>query len=296
MDWSLLGCGAGGHATFAPDEPALRERLSTTTRDGEAWRCLRCGTFVPGPPAATGPVAAAPRVRRGKELRSAFILRVFAVERFLRAILFAGLAIGAWRFSVSRLSVEETYDRELPAVRTLLRQLGYNVDHSKLLGLIQHAFTLDSRTLALLAIGAAAYAVMEVIEGTGLWLLKRWGEYFAMVATSVFLPYEIYDLVAKVTVLRLAAFLVNLALVGYLVLAKRLFGARGGKKAYEAALRSESILDAELSAVAAEQDRAAASHPGAAGEPGDTAPGPADGSAPASPRAPANNSAPPARG
>jgi uncharacterized membrane protein (DUF2068 family) len=253
MDWSLLGCGAGGHSTFAPDEPALRERLSTTTSDGEAWRCLRCGTFVAGPPAATGPAAAAPRVRRGRELRSAFILRVFAVERFLRAILFAGLAIGVWRYSVSRLSVQETYERELPAVRMLLGQLGYDVNHSKLLGLIQHAFTLDPRTLTLLWIGAAGYAVIEVIEGTGLWLLKRWGEYFAMVATSIFLPYEIYDLYAKVTVLRVLALLVNLALVAYLVLAKRLFGARGGKKAYEAALRSESILDAEIAAAAAGQ-------------------------------------------
>jgi uncharacterized membrane protein (DUF2068 family) len=255
MDWSLLGCGAGGHVTFAPDEPALRERFSMTTREGTAWRCLRCETFVIGPPTVSGPATAAPRVRRDKELRSAFILRIFAVERFLRGILFAALAVGVWRFSVSRLTVEDAYKRELPAVRTLLRQLGFNVQHSHLLGLINKAFTLNSRTLALLAILAAGYAVLEFVEGTGLWLLKRWGEYFAAVATSVFIPYEIYDLTAKVTVLRVLAFLVNVALVVYLVLAKRLFGARGGKKAYEAMLRSESILDSEIAALAAE-------HPG----------------------------------
>ena len=283
MDWSLLGCGAGGHVTFAPDEPALRERFTVTAPGGAAWRCLRCGTFVIGPPAATGPAAAAPRVRRGKELRSALILRVFAVERFLRALLFAGLAIGVWRFSVSRLTIEEAYERELPVVRTLLRQLGYNVHHSKLLGLINSAFTLNPGILTWLAIGAAGYAVIEVIEGTGLWLLKRWGEYFAVVATSVFLPYEIYDLTAKVTPLRLVAFLINLALVVYLVLAKRLFGARGGKKAYEAQLRSESILDAEIAALETQQptvpapanaepsDEAASAAPDAAPPPHDAA-------------------------
>jgi len=257
MDWSLLGCGAGGHITFAPDDPALRERLSTTVREGAAWRCLRCGTFVLGPPTVTGPVTAVPRVRRDKELRSALILRIFAVERFLRALLFAGLAIGVWRFSVSKLSVEQAYDRELPAVRNLLRQLGFNVNHNKLLGLIQHAFTLNSRTLVLLALGATAYAVLEVVEGIGLWMLKRWGEYFAMVVTSIFLPYEIYDLTAKVTVLRVLAFLVNLALVVYLVVTKRLFGVRGGKKAYEAMLRSESILEKEINALEAERSAAA---------------------------------------
>jgi len=254
MDWSLLGCGASGHVTFAPDEPALRERLSTTAREGPAWRCLRCGTFVIGEPTASGPAASAPRVRRADQVRSALILRIFAVERFLRALIVAALAIAVWRFSVSRLSLEQAYDQALPPLKTVLRDLGFSVEHSKLLGLIHEAFTANSRTLGFIAIGLGAYAVIEIIEGVGLWLLKRWGEYFAMIATSLGLPYEIYDLMNKVTVLRLVAFVINLGLVLYLVLTKRLFGVRGGKKAYEARLRSESILDAELAALAAEQE------------------------------------------
>ena len=269
MDWSLLGCGASGHVTFAPDEPGLRERLGVSTREGTAWRCLRCGTFVIGEPTASGPVSAVPRVRRDKELRSALILRVFAVERFLRAIIFAGLAIAVWRFAASRMSIEQAYDNALPELRAFLRQLGFNVNHSKLLGLIQHAFTLNSRTLTWLALAAAAYAVIEIIEAVGLWLLKRWGEYFAMIATSVGIPYEIYDLTAKVTVLRLAAFVINVALVVYLVVTKRLFGVRGGKKAYEARLRSASILLAEIDALAA-----APAPPAAPGPPGGEAAGP----------------------
>ncbi len=250
MDWSLLGCGANGHVTFAPDQPELRERLSTSTRDGAAWRCLRCGTFVIGEPTTSGPVSAAPRVRRGKELRSALILRLFAIERFVRAIVFGLLAYGIWRFKSSQLTIDQAFNRELPALRELLRQLGFNVNHSKLLGLIQHALTLNPGTLTWLALAAAGYAVIEIIEAVGLWLLKRWGEYFAMVATSVGIPYEIYDLTTKVTVLRVGAFVINVALVVYLVVTKRLFGVRGGKKAYEARLRSESILQAEIDALA----------------------------------------------
>jgi hypothetical protein len=104
--------------------------------------------------------------------------------------------------------------------------------------------------------------VIEIVEAVGLWLLKRWGEYFAMVATSIGIPYEIYDLSTKVTVLRVGAFIINVALVVYLVVTKRLFGVRGGKKAYEARLRSESILQAEIDALAAAP---AASGPLAAG-------------------------------
>ena len=253
MDWSLLGCGASGHVTFAPDEPALRDRLNITTCEVPAWRCLRCGTFVIGEPLATGPAAEAPQVRRAEQVRSALILRIFAVERFLRALIFAALAIAVWRFSVSRLSFEQAYDQALPPLKALLRDFGFSVQHSKLLGLLHKAFTADPRTLGYIALGLGAYAVIEVVEGIGLWLVKRWGEYFAMIVTSLGLPYEIYGLTDKVTVLRVVAFVINLALVLYLVLTKRLFGVRGGKKAYEAKLRSESILDAEMAALAAEQ-------------------------------------------
>jgi uncharacterized membrane protein (DUF2068 family) len=270
MDWSLLSCGRGGHVTYAPDEPDLRGRLSTVTPAGTAWRCLRCGTFVPGEPDGSGPVAAAPAVRRGREVRSALILRLFAIERYLRAVVFGGAAFGVWRLKYSRTSLQQAFNHDLPAVRALYKDLGFNFQNSKLIGLIQHALTLNSRTLGYLAIGLAAYAVIEFIEATGLWLVKRWGEYFALVATAVFLPYEIYELVDKVTVLRAGAFAVNLALVVYLVLTKRMLGVRGGKAAYEERLREASIIDAELEALAAAAPGSPAPQPPGA-EPGEPA-------------------------
>jgi uncharacterized membrane protein (DUF2068 family) len=251
MDWSLLGCGRSGHVTFAPDEPELREQLSADTAAGTAWRCLRCADFIPGAPGGHGPASSAPSVRRGKEVRSELILRIFAIERFVRALAFLGLAYGLWRFRSARQSISASFNRDLPILRELFSQLGYQIDHSKLVGLVQHALTLSTRSITLLAAGLAAYALVEAIEGTGLWLARRWGEYFAMVATAVGLPLEIYDLTRKVTVTTLIFFAINLALVLYLVLTKRLFGARGGKHAYEARLRSESVLEAAAEAAAA---------------------------------------------
>lgn len=260
VDWSTLACGQGGHMTFAPDEPELAAQMRATLSDGPAWQCLRCGSFVAGEPALSGPAATAPIVARGREVRSRLILRLFAVERFLRAIVIAAAAVGLWQFRHSQSSIEKSFDRELPAVRGLFRQLGYNINNSKLVGLLHHALTLSSKTLTLLAIGLALYAIIELVEGTGLWLSRRWGEYFAMVATSLGLPLEIYDLTRNVTVLALVVFGVNLALVLYLVITKRLFGVRGGKAAYDARLRSESVLEAAEKA-AASRRRPAPSRP-----------------------------------
>jgi len=275
MDWSLLGCGRSGHVTFAPDEPGLRIQLRGDTAAGEAWQCLRCAAFVPGAPDGHGPASSAPTVRRGKEVRSALILRIFAIERFLRALAFFGLAYGLWRFRTARSSISAAFNRELPVLRELFSQLGYQIDHSKLVGLVQHALTLSSRSITLLAAGLTVYALVEVVEGTGLWLARRWGEYFAMVATSVGLPLEIYDLTKKVTVTTLIFFAINLALVLYLILTKRLFGVRGGKHAYDARLRSESVLEAaaEAAEAAAAAAAAAATPEAPAATPAGTTPG-----------------------
>jgi uncharacterized membrane protein (DUF2068 family) len=271
VDWSLFVCARKGHLTYAPDEPELRERLMAPTAGGTAWRCLRCGTFVTDGQHSSGPAAAAPLVLRGKEIRSQLILRVFAVERFLRFLIFGVAAYGVWRFRYDQASLERAYNNDLPDIRALYRDLGFNVNNSRLLGLIHESLTLTPRTLTYLAIGLAAYALIELVESVGLWLGQRWGEYFAMVATSVFLPYEIYELAGKITWLRVTAFAINLLLVIYLVWTRRLFGIRGGKAAYDARLRSESVIEAEEAALAAKQPVAAEQAGGAAEQAGGAA-------------------------
>jgi uncharacterized membrane protein (DUF2068 family) len=251
MNWNLFGCARRGHLSYEPDEPELRARLVAQTAGGPAWRCLRCGAFVTDGSHSRGPAAAAPLLRRGKELRSELLLRVFAVERVLRFLVLGTAAYGVWRFRYDKAGIQRAFNNDLPAIRTLYGDLGFNVSHSKLLGFIQNAFTLNSRTLLYLAIGLAVYAIIELVEAVGLWLGQRWGEYFAAAATSLFLPYEIYDLSVKLTWLRVGALAVNLLLVIYLIWNKRLFGARGGKKAYDAQLRGESVIEVEQAALAA---------------------------------------------
>ena len=288
MDWSLYGCARKGHLTYAPDEPELRDRLMAQTAGGTAWRCLRCGAFVTDGQHGSGPAAVAPLVRRGKELRGELILRVFAVERFLRFLVIGVAAYGVWRFKYDRAGLLRMYDNALPAIRTLYQDLGFDVNHSRLLRLINESFAFNSRWLTLIAIGLAVYALIELVEGIGLWLGQRWGEYFAMVATSIFLPWEVWELArGHITWLKVAALVINLLLVIYLAWTKRLFGIRGGKTAYEAGLRSESVIEVEQAALAA----ASPGQPGH-GKPASTAGQPEP---PGTVPAPAPSATPPAR-
>ncbi|MDL4775688.1 DUF2127 domain-containing protein [Actinomadura xylanilytica] len=245
MDWSLLTCARKGHITYAPDEPPLRRHLHVQTPVGEAWRCLRCGTYVHGEPHETGPAERAPLVKRGKELRDAFIMRFFAFERAVRGLIILLAAYGVWRFAASRGSIERIFEKEIPLLRPIAGQAGWDLDHSKIVESVQHVFDLRPATLRWLALALAVYALVELIEAVGLWLLKRWGEYFAVVATSFGLPVEIYELSERITAVRIGALIINVGLILYIVLTKRLFGVRGGRAAHEAHLRSGSLLEIE---------------------------------------------------
>jgi uncharacterized membrane protein (DUF2068 family) len=246
--WELRSCGRHGHVTWRPNETELAERLHVDTVDGEAWRCLRCGTFVVGEPHGSGPAEDAPLVLRGKALRDAFILRLLAAERFIRGVLLVALAYGIYKFNGAQDSLERVFRDYLPTLRPLADKLGIDLESTGPVKLIQKALTADHSTLELVAIGVLAYGALELLEGVGLWLMKRWGEYVAVVGTAIFIPLEVYELVEKVTWLRVAAFAFNVFAVVYIVWTKRLFGFRGGRAAFEAERHSESLLEVERAA------------------------------------------------
>jgi uncharacterized membrane protein (DUF2068 family) len=247
-DWELRSCGRHGHVTWRPNEEDLAARLHVQTVDGEAWRCLRCATFVVGPPHGAGPAEDAPLVLRGKALRDAFILRLLAAERFIRGVLLVALAYGVYKFDGAQNSLERVFQDYLPTLRPLADKLGIDLQNTGPVKLIQKALAADHSTLRLVAIGVLAYGALELLEGIGLWLMKRWGEYVAMVGTLVFIPLEVYELVERVTWLRVAAFVFNLFAVVYLLWSKRLFGFRGGREAFEAERHSQSLLEVEQAA------------------------------------------------
>ena len=248
MDWNLRSCARKGHITYRPTEERYAQKLELDTPHGESWRCLRCGDYVIGAPLGTGPAEDAPLVLRGPALRDAFVLRFLAVERFIRGMLFLLLGYAVQRFSSSQASLKKLFEQDLPAAKPLADKLGIDLDGNFLVRHLRDALNLKPGTLTLITIFLLGYGVIQLTEGVGLWMLKRWGEYVAVVATSAFLPLEIYELTEKITVLRIGALTLNTAAVLYLLYSKRLFGLRGGHAAFEAERHAEAILEVETSA------------------------------------------------
>ncbi|MFE2374141.1 DUF2127 domain-containing protein [Streptomyces sp. NPDC059398] len=251
IDWNRRTCARRGHVTYAPREPELAARLRADTGFGEAWRCLRCGDFALGDPHGSGPARDAPLVPRGKVLRDLFILRFLAVERAVRGVFIVLVAVAVWKFSNSKDAVRRLFDENLDVLRPVFRHFHYDLDHSPVVGTIQKTFGYKHSTLVLVAALLVVYALIEIVEGVGLWRAKRWAEYLTVVATAVFLPLEVYELTEKVSWLKIATLTVNILAVLYILLGKRLFGLRGGHTAFEAERQSASLLEVETTAGAA---------------------------------------------
>jgi uncharacterized membrane protein (DUF2068 family) len=198
-----------------------------------------------GPARNSGPANTAPEIPRGRFLRDRTLMRLLAVERAFRAVIFLLVAVGVLEVSGSRERLQQALEKDIPLLKPLADQIGWDPENSKLVHQIAHAFALSSSTLQWIAIGLAGYALIELIEAVGLWLMQRWGEYFAVVATSVFLPLEIYELTEKITFLRIFALLVNIVAVVWLLWSKRLFGLNGGGEAYRQEHEAESLLSVE---------------------------------------------------
>jgi uncharacterized membrane protein (DUF2068 family) len=82
---------------------------------------------------------------------------------------------------------------------------------------VERFTNLDARRLRDLSFGTFFYAGMLLTEGFGLAMRQRWAEYLTIIATSAFIPLELYELVRHVTVLKFLLLVINLAVVAYLV-------------------------------------------------------------------------------
>ena len=76
--------------------------------------------------------------------------------------------------------------------------------------------TNDSRLRSLAAL-AFLYAIVRLIEAYGLWHMRVWAEWFAIIAGSLFLPVEVYEILRRPTWMRAAVLATNLLIVAYLV-------------------------------------------------------------------------------
>jgi uncharacterized membrane protein (DUF2068 family) len=239
LSYKLLACGWHGHVLVGTDAAAVRPADDLVVREyaGLRWyRCLRCDAWTPRPPPAS-PARPFPPGRdqitvplRGRPLRDRYVLRPIALDRVVHCVVLAVLAAAVFAFAANQSLLHQDFVR---VVTDLQAGVGgpANTARGGIEGELTRLFAIRTRHLDLAGAVLGGYAVLEGVEAVGLWRARRWAEYLTFAATALLVPLEIYEISHKPTALKVLTLAVNLAIAGYLVLAKRLFGLRGGRRA-----------------------------------------------------------------
>jgi uncharacterized membrane protein (DUF2068 family) len=136
------------------------------------------------------------------------VLLAIALFKYFKSAFLLAIAVGALR-----LLHHEFSQRTVDWVRRVVAEPQHHVLHQ----LLSRVLNIDDRYLRAISAASFLYAILLAIEGTGLWLERRWGEYFTIVITGSFIPMELFELARRPGILRFAITAVNVAAVVYLV-------------------------------------------------------------------------------
>ena len=238
--YELLVCGIAGHELVGTDAAELRPQdavVALPGPEGLRWhRCLRCDSWV-ALPRPRDPSREVPPDRdevilplRGRALRDKVVLRLIAIDRALHFVVLAAIAVAIFAFAANQAQLRGPVYRVLTDLQGGLGGPQGPGNHG-LIAEVRRLFSVQHGTLVKIGGVVLAYAILEGLEAVGLWLMRRWAEYLTFIATTLLLPLEIYELSHKLSVLKILTLVLNIAVVVYLLLAKRLFGLRGGAEA-----------------------------------------------------------------
>jgi uncharacterized membrane protein (DUF2068 family) len=140
------------------------------------------------------------------------LIRLIAIFKFIKAGLLIALGVGA--FNLLHKDIARVVEHWIEALKL-------DPGNRFLDAALARAANVTPAQIKKIGLGSFIYAGLFLVEGTGLWLRKRWGEWLTVILTSSLIPVEIYAIYRHLTVPKLATLALNLAIVIYLVVHMR---------------------------------------------------------------------------
>ena len=136
------------------------------------------------------------------------LVRLIALFKLLKAILL--IAAG--------LSALHLVHKDLASVlEHVIAKLGLDPGNRYLAKALQKAANLTPEKIKALGAVSFIYAGLFLTEGIGLWLVKRWAEWFSVIITTSLIPVEVYEIYRHPGAIKCVVLVANIAVVGYLI-------------------------------------------------------------------------------
>lgn len=136
------------------------------------------------------------------------LLRLIAIFKFLKAALLIGLSFGVFRMMHQDIGMR---------VEHWVEAMHMDPGNRHVATLLARLANLSPAQVKRLGLVGLLYGGLFLVEGTGLWLQRRWGEWATVVITGLLVPVEIYEIVRHPNVVKVLVLIVNVAVVAYLV-------------------------------------------------------------------------------
>jgi len=102
------------------------------------------------------------------------------------------------------------------AAEELVRHLHFNPASHYPLVFLELSARINDTGLWAMAAAAFIYAVIRIAEAVGLWLDRRWAEWFGILTGALYIPVEIFELTRSVTWPKVTVISINALVVIYL--------------------------------------------------------------------------------
>ncbi|CAG1065647.1 hypothetical protein BAC1_01234 [uncultured bacterium] len=152
-------------------------------------------------------------------------------ERFLKFIIVYKGLMGLIEMALA-LSFLKFYDgaNSRESFNALAVSFNLDPDNRIISSTIERAGSLGSDTVTAIAFFVVAVGAVNCVEAIGLHYRYRWAEWLTVVATGIFIPFELYEVLESASVLKVTILVLNTVVVYYIGKHKELFGKKARKK------------------------------------------------------------------
>jgi uncharacterized membrane protein (DUF2068 family) len=146
--------------------------------------------------------------------KSEYFLKFIIWERMVKGILLVLISVKG--MSLLNRDLHQVVDQ-------LISHFNLDVDRSVIAITLKKAGMINGHKLFIISVALFLYGLLDLVEAYGLHRRKRWAEYLTVFATALFIPFEIYEVMEKITLIRTGALILNILIVIFLIRHKELF-------------------------------------------------------------------------
>jgi len=136
------------------------------------------------------------------------LIRLIAAFKLLKSALLLAVGMGAFHLLHKDLAV---------VLEHWVALLGLDPGNRHITRALQKAAVITPDKIKSFGVVSFIYAGLFLTEGIGLWLMKRWAEWFSVIMTTSLIPFEVYEIYRHPSAIKVLVLLLNIAVVGYLV-------------------------------------------------------------------------------